>query len=98
MLLSKDDIGVDKILRKNNDNDECEIYVAEKGNNVFIIGIFEGRHTKYYFKVAPAFTGSWSCEELVYFPFGYFGFSDNESELKIKLREKLKELETNVLK
>ena len=96
MLLSKEDIGVDKLLKES--KDECEIYVAEKDNKVFIIGVYEGRYSKYYFKISPAYTGRWDCEELLYFPFGYYGFCDNESELKNKLREKLKELEENVLK
>jgi hypothetical protein len=34
MLLSKDDLGVDKLLRKS--SDECEIYTAEKGGKVYI--------------------------------------------------------------
>jgi hypothetical protein len=96
MLLSKDDLGVDKLLRKS--SDECEIYIAEKGGKVFLIGVYSGRYSKYYFKITPAFTGKWNCERLLYYPFGYFGFSDNESELKIKVSEKVKEFETNVLK
>ena len=94
MLLSKEMLGVDKLIRS--ESNECEVYVAEKGSNTFLIALFDGDYAK-YFKVTPAFAGKWDCENIIYFPFGYFGFVKDENELILKLSQKIKELEKNVI-
>ncbi|AHC52455.1 hypothetical protein SUSAZ_04525 [Sulfolobus acidocaldarius SUSAZ] len=93
-MLSKDDIGVDRLVRhKIND---CEVYIAEKKGKVIIIALYRGIHSL-YFKVTPSYAGSWDCEELEYYPFGYYGFIRDEKELVPKLLEKISELEKNEL-
>jgi hypothetical protein len=94
MLLSKEMLGVDKLIKS--ESNECEVYVAEKGRNTFLIVLFDGDHAK-YFKVTPTFPGKWDCENILYFLFGYFGFVKDENELIPKLSQKIKELERNVI-
>ena len=94
MLLTNEMLNVSKVIPYK--KDECEIYVVEKDGKSFLIGIYNGNNSTYA-KVTVTFTGNWSCENILYVPFGYFVFSSDEKELVEKIKKKIDELSKNVL-
>lgn len=93
MLLTKELIGADKLVRYK--RDECEIFIIEKEGENYIMAVYNGRETVYA-KVAPAFA-RWDCTNILYYPFGYFVFAESEEKLIEKIKLKLEELKRNVI-
>lgn len=94
MLFTNETLNASKVIYYK--RDDCDIYVVEKEDKTYLIGVFKGQYSTYA-KVTIAFASSWSCENILYSPFGYFVFSDNEKELLEKIKRKIEELRINVL-
>ncbi|QXJ28282.1 Uncharacterized protein J5U23_01151 [Saccharolobus shibatae B12] len=90
MLINKEKLGVDKIIK--NSLDHCDLYIIQKNDKVFLLYLFE-REKYYYFKIMPEIIGKWEdCENVLYTAFGLFGFANKQDELEQKIREKMEAL------
>ena len=89
-VLSKDDLGVDKVILEES-SEACDFYIVEYKSRNFLLAVYKGKWA-YYAKIALPYTGDWNCEWILYTPAGLFVFSRDENELKLKIRESLLKL------
>lgn len=93
MLLTNDMLNARKVIHYK--KEECDIYIVEKNDENYLIGIYKGSNTTYA-KVTLSFA-KWDCESILYYPFGYFVFAEDENKLIEKIKIKIDELKSNVI-
>ncbi|BFH73560.1 hypothetical protein SJAV_15040 [Sulfurisphaera javensis] len=94
MLLTNEILNASKVIRYK--KEDCEIYLVEKEGENYLIGIYQGKNTTYA-KVTLSYA-KWDCDNILYYPFGYFAFALNENELIEKIKVKIDELKRNVIR
>ncbi|BAB65489.1 MULTISPECIES: hypothetical protein [Sulfurisphaera] len=93
MLLTNEMLNAKKVVHYK--KEECDIYIIEKNDENYVIGIYRGNNT-IYAKVTLPFV-RWDCESILYYPFGYFVFAEDENKLIEKIKIKMNELKSNVI-
>ncbi|MEM1655986.1 MAG: hypothetical protein QXL33_03425 [Sulfolobaceae archaeon] len=87
-------LGFNRLIRRK--YEECELYIASKGNDEYLIILFKENEGKesgyYYFKVMKAEAIEWNCTSILYYPYGLFGFARSKEELISKINEKIQRL------
>jgi len=87
IFLDKVKLGAQKIIE--NDLVNCKLYVVKfNDEESYLVFIFQGAKSN-YFKLTLPFTGKWTCENALYYPYGLFGFFLNDEDLNFKLKEKI---------
>jgi hypothetical protein len=83
------DLGVDKLIHE--ERDDCDFYVAEIGQSVYLIAVYRGKNA-IYARISTPYVGEWDCRWVMYSPAGLFAFAKSEEELKSAVKSKLMKL------
>lgn len=91
-MLDKSKLDVDKIVKNSLDN--CDLYVIQKGDKIFLLYMFD-KDDYVYFKIMPEIIGKWEdCDNIYYSAIGLFGFVKKSYNIESKIKEKIEVLES----